>query len=284
MPVQQFIFLNARAAALSAALMAPQALPGFEPPFEPDRTIVIAKPGGSFLGIGVAEIDAERAKALNLKEEYGVEVTRVEDDSPAAQAGLKAADVVLEYNGQRVEGTEQFMRLVRETPPGREVKLTLSRAGAIQHVPVKTGSRKTWMSRYGEMPELPAIAIPQIRTFEMPKTFMSWRSSLLGIETEALDTQLAQYFGVKEGVLVRSVAKASAAERAGFRAGDVILRVDETKVSSPQDLSVAIRASRSKKPLNIQLMRERRELSISLTLDDPSETPHALPRTNVRIR
>src|SRR5271166_6318174 len=78
-----------------------------------NRSVVIRKTGNSYLGIGVAEIDAERAKALNLKEVHGVEVKSVDHDSPAAKAGLKEADVVVEYNGQRIEGTEQFVRLVR---------------------------------------------------------------------------------------------------------------------------------------------------------------------------
>ena len=79
--------------------------------------------GGTYLGVNLAEIDANRAKELKLKEDYGVEITRVEENSPAEKAGVKAGDVVLEYNGQRVEGMEQFGRMVRETPPGREVKL-----------------------------------------------------------------------------------------------------------------------------------------------------------------
>jgi serine protease Do len=57
-----------------------------------------------------------------LKDVHGVEITRLEEDSPASKAGLKIGDVVLEYNGQRVEGTEQFVRLVKETPVGRQVK------------------------------------------------------------------------------------------------------------------------------------------------------------------
>src|SRR5919202_4928263 len=73
--------------------------------------VTVHKSGASYLGIGVAEIDAERAKALNLKEERGVEVKSVDPDSPAAKAGIKEGDVVLENNGQHVEGTEQFIRL-----------------------------------------------------------------------------------------------------------------------------------------------------------------------------
>src|SRR3954454_4231085 len=99
------------------------AFPSPEPQPAPEKTLVTAVlGGGSFLGLGVSEIDSDRAKALNLREERGVEITRVEEDSPASRAGLKIADVVLEYGGQRVEGTEQFVRLVHETPVGREVK------------------------------------------------------------------------------------------------------------------------------------------------------------------
>ncbi len=92
--------------------------------------------------MSLAEIDANRAKELKLKEDYGVEITRVEDGSPAEKAGVKPGDVVLEYNGQRVEGMEQFGRMVRETPPGREVKLTISRDGATQTLTAMLAARK----------------------------------------------------------------------------------------------------------------------------------------------
>ena len=87
---------------------------------------------GSYLGIAVVEINADRAKALHLTEERGIEVTCVDPGSPADKAGLKQGDVVLEYNGERVEGGEQFIRLVRETPPGRAAKLTVWRNNASQ--------------------------------------------------------------------------------------------------------------------------------------------------------
>src|SRR5580704_5453570 len=95
----------------------------------------------SYLGIGVAEIDSERAKALNLKEVHGVEVKSVDHDSPAAKAGLKESDVVLEYNGQRIEGTEQFVRLVHETPIDRQVHLSIWRNGAVESLTAGIGHR-----------------------------------------------------------------------------------------------------------------------------------------------
>src|SRR5262245_53186237 len=173
--------------------------------------VVVRGPGASYLGVGVAEIDAERAKALNLKEERGVEVKKVDEDSPAAKAGLREGDVVLEYNGQRVEGAEQFTRLVRETPAGRQSKLLISRGGATQTVTATIGERAgpvffgddSWFT----MPKIPDFRMP-----DMPRSTMSWQSATLGVESESLGPQLAEFFGVKEGVLVRSVTKGSAAE------------------------------------------------------------------------
>jgi serine protease Do len=225
----------------------------------------------------VQEIDSERAKVLNLREERGVEVTRVEDDSPAAKGGIKTGDVVLEYNGDKVEGVEEFMRMVRETPPGREVKLSITRNGAPQQVAMKTGSRKTWMTtRYGEAG---VIELPEINVPDVPRAFMSWRSSIVGIEAESLDSQLAEYFGVKEGVLVRSVVRGSSAEKAGLRAGDVIVKVDDTRVTSPREISANIRSSRAKKAVPVQVIRDKREVTLQLPMDDASTpTYHAMPK------
>jgi serine protease Do len=211
-----------------------------------------------------------------LGEEHGVEITRVADESPAAKGGLKPGDVVLEYNGQRVEGIEQFMRLVRETPAGRDVKLSVSRNGAGQQVVVRTGSRKAWLS--GKLTdgsiEIPRVEIPEIRMPDVPRAVMSWRSSFLGIEGESLDTQLAEFFGVKEGVLVRSVVKASPAEKAGLRAGDVIVRVDETKVASPREITAAVRSARAKKAVALGVVREKRDLSVTLPVEETGAELH----------
>ena len=76
---------------------------------------------------------------------------------------------------------------------------------------------------------------------DVPRAFMSWRTSVAGIEAESLDSQLAEYFGVKEGVLVRSVVRGSAAEKSGLRAGDVIVKIDYNRVTSPREIPATIR-------------------------------------------
>ena len=238
--------------------------------------------GGSYLGVGVAEVSAERVKALKLKEERGVEITKVDEDSPALKAGLKAGDVVLDYNGQRIEGTEQFVRMVKETPEGRQVRLLISRDGNTQTLTATIAARKG----FGPFASGPGIDEERLRAqldktqmalrnFQMPDTpqvFMGVRSGGLGIEAESITAQLAEYFGVKDGVLVRSVVKDSAAAKAGMKAGDVITKVDDTSVSQPQEITRALRTLRTKKTFPVVVTRNHKDVTLSVTLEEPRTT------------
>jgi serine protease Do len=226
---------------------------------------VLTVMGGSYIGVMVQEIDSERAKVLKLREEAGVEITRVDADSPAEKAGLKTGDAILQYNGQRIEGIEQFSRLVRETPVGREVKLDVVRNGAPQTIIAKLAARRSGNMAFAT----PAMA-PNAWEFkmpDMPRSFMSWQSSMLGIEGESLEGQLAQYFGVKEGVLVRSVVSGSSAEKGGLKAGDVIVRVDDSKVTTPTDVTSRLRSQRGK-AVGIVVMRDRKEVSLTVIIEE----------------
>ncbi len=265
----------------------------------------VAIPGSrSFLGVGVADINAERVKALKLKEERGVEITRVEDDSPAAKAGLKTGDVVLEFNGQRIEGTEQFVRMVRETPEGRQVKLLISRDGSTQTVAATIAERKGGAFFFGEPFDSERFKVQneklkeqmeklqkqlqsnefqrQLRSIpDVPQPNMSWRSGSLGILAESLDDQLAEYFGVKEGVLVRSVNKNSPAEKAGLKAGDVILRIDAKKVTTPREITSAIRDLKDKQTFPVTVSRNHKEMTVSVTVE--ANRSERAPRTPARF-
>ncbi len=90
-----------------------------------------------------------------------------------------------------------------------------------------------------------------------------------GIIGEALgqESQLAEFFGVKEGVLVRSVNKDSAAEKAGMKAGDVITRVDDTAISTPQQISGALRPAKNKNTVSVTVIRNKKEMTLTVTPD-----------------
>src|SRR5579871_6719503 len=120
---------------------APMPVPG-TPPSSAHAGVKIGASGNAYLGVMVQEVDSERAKALKLPEEAGVEITHVTQDSPADKAGMKTGDVILRYNGERLMGMAQFSRLISETPVSSEVKLDIYRNGAPQTVAVKAGIRR----------------------------------------------------------------------------------------------------------------------------------------------
>ncbi|MGC9970438.1 MAG: PDZ domain-containing protein [Bryobacteraceae bacterium] len=259
-----------------------------EIPSPPEVFHIASGKGGSYLGIGVQEVSADRAKELKLSDVHGVEVTKVEDDSPASRSGLKQGDVVLEYQGQRVEGTAQFVRLVRETPAGRQVKLLISRGGANQSLNATVGERKPkhvmiernftmdpkWHEQMEKLQEQLGRMRFQFEMPDLPQPFMSWRSAALGIEAESVSSQLAEFFGVKKGVLVRSVGKDTPAEKAGIKAGDVIVKVDGVEVSTPSEVAKRVRAPEAKKTFPVTVVRNRQEVTLNVTVEDrPSREP-----------
>ena len=239
------------------------------------QTVVIPREkvsSGGYLGIGGLDISPERAKALNLKEERGVEVSSLAPEGPAAKAGLKEGDVVLEFNGQHVEGTTQFQRLVRETPVGRQAKISVWRNGALQTLTATVGENRQQATVLGpndgqwnfSMPEIPAM--PNV---EIPRFNMSAQNPMLGIVGESIgqEDQLAEFFGVQDGVLVRSVRKGSAAEKAGIKAGDVITKVDDSKVTSSMEITRALRNAKSKKTITVTLTRNKHEMPVTVTVE-----------------
>ena len=248
--------------------------------------IQAAYPGGSYLGVGVEELTPERAKALRMSDQRGVEVTRVEDGSPAQKAGLKTGDVMIEYNGQRIEGVDQFVRLVHETPAGRRVKLLVGRDGGMQTLPATVAARQAVAPRIQVSlapMRMPGFDMPEMPLPDIPGFFYSGRTGTIGVQVETLPPQLAEYFGVKTGVLVRTVLENSPASRAGLKAGDVIVRVDDEPVVDIPDLLNALATARAKGSCHIATMREHKEMKVWVALE-PGRGIDVEPSTPVRLR
>lgn len=259
------------AAVLAAAVSAPGAVAQTR-----NRTIIANASGSPYLGIGVKDIDADSAKKFNLKEVRGVEITNVDENSPAAKAGLKDGDVVLEYNAQPIEGGAQLSRMVRETPIGRTAKVGVWRNGSMQTLTATIEEKKGPMVLTGNG----AFAMPDMRgleelrnmrmpDFDIPSFSMTYQSPMLGIMGEPLgkEEQLADFFGVKDGVLVKSVSRNSAAEKAGLKAGDVIVKVDDQSISTTQNITKALRDARSKKTVTVTVVRQKKEVPLTVTVE-----------------
>jgi len=235
----------------------------------------------SYLGVGVREVDAEIAREKNLGEERGVVITSVAEGSPAEKAGLKRGDVVLEYNGQAVQGVEQFIRLVRETPVGRSVTLKVNRDGSVLMINATIGTCES-CTPFGP---LGRFRVPDVQVWsfphDLPSVFTTWRSGMLGIEAEAIESQLAEYFGVQEGVLIRSVKPDSPAAKAGLRAGDVIIKAGDKRVTKPRQVTEAIRSAKGG-PLALTIVRDKREMVVSVTVEEAGPRREGLRYERIR--
>jgi C-terminal processing protease CtpA/Prc len=263
----------------TAILLAGLALPAVpaEQGVQPDTLYrqmpgVFYAAGRSYLGVDIQDVTADRVNALKLKEERGVEITMVDSDAPAGKAGLREHDVILEFNGTAVESEEQLRRLIREVPPGRTVTLAISRDGNPMKINVQLADHSTVekQSRAPRVIPVPRIRIHPPNGMDLPAFQIQTYSSVLGIQTENLTRQLGEYFGVKdgEGVLVRSVEKGSAAEKAGLKAGDVIVRADNEKLTDRTDLSYILRNHRGGGKMTLVVMRDKKEQTIQVTLPD----------------
>jgi serine protease Do len=231
--------------------------------------------GSSYLGVDIADVTTERLGTLKLKEEHGAEVTMVDQDAPAGKAGLRQHDVIVSLNGAAVESAAQLRRMIKETPAGRVISLGISRDGQPQSIKVQLANR----SKSKDWPVIPEIklampAMPAMADFDMPVSVVIAHSSLRsGLMVENITPQLGDFFGVKggSGVLVRSVEKGSRSEKAGFRAGDVIVRVNKESVHDTSDFTRAIRAT-SSGTAAVTVIRDKREQNLTLTLPDKKDS------------
>jgi serine protease Do len=231
----------------------------------------------SYLGVDISDITTERLSALKLKEEKGVEVTMVDQDAPAGKTGIKEHDVILTMNGTSIESGAQLRRMIHEMPPGRVVSFGLSRDGAPLTVKVQLADKHSEFAMHGSHSgdihvNIPDIHIPDI---EMPnfEWVVTTRSERSGLMVENITPQLGEFFGVKNGngVLVRSVEKGSRAEKAGLRAGDVIVKINDQPVHDTSDFTHAVK-SRNSGSVTMGVIREKKEQNINLTLPDRKES------------
>ncbi len=266
------------ALALSFALFSVVSV-GAAPHF--DARILLASP--SYIGVGVMNVSDETARRIGLVDPHGIEISSVAEDSPGEEAGLQRGDIVLTYRGGRVHGYEHFARLVKETPPGRAVELGIVRGGERQTIEVEIGRRDAIES---VRQTLDAVKqhIDAVKSghaafafdLSVPRVRMNVRNRRIGIEMEKLDGQLAEYFGVQRGLLVRAVSEASPAEIAGIRAGDVIVSVDGEQVIEADDFRRAL-ASVHSQPVTLGIFRDRERTSVRLDPRANRETVPARP-------
>lgn len=257
--------------------------------------------GGGYLGVYLEEVTPERTKELGLKEERGAIVMKVVADSPAEKSGLKENDVIVSFNGRRVDSVRELQRLLNETPADRSVQIEVIRAGSRQMLATTLAKRSLQsfkmfgpefddkftkqteeaMKRAEESLKRSEESLKQHKekldalprdfgdfAFVNPGEFAFFGGTRLGISAESLTDQLAEFFGVKDskGVLVAAVEEKSSAAKAGIKAGDVIIAVDNEKIDSVRALVKAL-SGKTEGAVAVKIVRNRAEQTINVTLE-----------------
>ena len=231
-----------------------------------------------YLGVELADIDNEKAPALKLKEPRGALITLIDHDAPAGQIGLKVNDVVIQLNGQNIETADQLRRTLKEIPPGRKVSIEISRDGNIQTLAVELADRQVlghdvWNKiGSGSIVNPPPSSMgllsgggdaPVSGGFHLP--FFGGNLNV-GALVEPLTSQMAAYFGVENGLMVKQVTHKSDAAAAGLKAFDVILKVGSEPVKNLAGWDRALRANQGKQ-VQITILRDKKQQVLTLQVD-----------------
>jgi serine protease Do len=207
-----------------------------------------------WLGVTIQRLTPDLAKAMHVPETDGMPattgalVTDVAENSPAAKAGLKSGDIIVEYNGRKVARSDDLPRVVAETPIGREVPITVLRDG--KRIPVQA-----------------RVARMKDDTEEATQTAgAESNKGALGLSVQSVTPDVARSLGLEqpEGVVVRGVRNDSPAANAGIRPGDVIVAVDRQTVKNVDEMKRALEKHQAGTPTLLLVHRDGGKLYVSV--------------------
>lgn len=230
-----------------------------------------------YLGVLVGDVDNEAVGRLKLKDTHGAMITLIDHDAPAGQAGLRVNDVIVSVDGQNVQSAEQFSQMLREFHAGRKIALGIVRDGAAQNMTIQLVDRKAMeQAVWNKMNNVqndpappPGLAILSGGSGDAAPGF-HWpffgNSLNVGAMVEPLTSQMADYLGVPNGVMVKQVTRKSEAARAGLKVYDVVLKIGPDAVSTTADWDRALRTNRGRVAV-VTILRERRQQTLNMQVD-----------------
>lgn len=250
------------------------------------RSVVLPAPfERSYLGIQTVEISKENFAKFGLSEVRGVGVEKIVENSPAANAGLQDGDVIVKFDGEEIKSVLKLSRLIVEVAPDQTAKVTVLRGGGEREVNVTLGRRELSplqisnfsfetapmfrsLPRIQQLPPMPPLLpIPPMRgSDENIFIFRGDASRQIGVGVTPLTKQLSDYFGVAEnrGVLINNVRENSPADKAGLKAGDVIVEADGKEVKGMSDLMRAV-SDKKEGDLSLTIIREKNRQIVRVT-------------------
>ena len=220
-------------------------------------TLMAGKDSGKgYLGVSIEKMSPGDKEEFGVK--FGVLVTKATKGEAAEKAGIKKYDVIQYFNGEKMRRPGDLMGIVRENKPGSQAKIKLVRDGKEKEFTVTLGELKfkshsfKWKDKDGKK-----------------FLFVSGRA-FLGVHLQDLNKDLAEYFGVKEdgGVLILKVSADTPAEKAGLKAGDVIVKFNDKNISNAGDVTKILADLKKGDKVDIQIIRHKNKKTVKAELDE----------------
>jgi len=238
---------------------------------------VQAKKGeNGWLGVYIQNIDRDLMESEDLPSTDGVLVTEVIDDSPAEKAGLERGDVILMYDGEDVRSVNRLTRMIERTDPGDKKELSILRDGAKDKIIVTIGEEEddpnfSFFDGHGmwvtpDPPDAPdEPRAPRVYNFSLGNV----STSRIGVSLFEMSDQLAEHYGATHGgALINEVMEDSPAEKAGLKAGDVIVEMDGDRVKDVDDVREAIQDKDEGDQVAVTVIRGGKESTIDVEVEE----------------
>lgn len=244
--------LKGEVVGINTAIIAGGSGIGFAIPINMAKDVVMQlKSGGKvvrgWIGVNIQEVTPELAESFGLKETRGALVSSVAPGDPADKAGIKAGDIIVEFNGKLVSELHDLPRIVAATAPGKSIKVVVVRDGVEKKLSIVVAKKK----EFGE--EASGPGSDNGKGDDKDKVDVK---EYFGIRTETMTPELSLKLGIEEGagVVITAVEDASAADEAGLMTGDLIVEVNREAVETLKDFGRLAKKAQ-KKHLSLILIK-----------------------------
>ncbi|MDH5632883.1 MAG: DegQ family serine endoprotease [Gammaproteobacteria bacterium] len=190
-----------------------------------------------WLGVSIQNVNKDIAEQFDLKEASGALISEIMKDGPAAEAGMEAGDVIVSFDGQKVDDSTGLRNIVARTEVGKRVEVIVIRDGKRKTLKVKTGKQPKDMGR---------------DPVEQDEESAENGAEATGFRVKTLTPEIAEELGIdtsEKGVVVTAVEPGSAAQQAGLRRGDVIVSLNRKRISNATDFNRVAGKLKDKKML-----------------------------------
>ena len=236
------------------------------------------KKSNAWLGVYTQSVDRDISDAFELDIDYGAIVNEVLGDSPADEAGIKDGDVIISFDGQKVWDQDDLLDFIEEKKAGASVALELIRDGKSVTVNVELGNRPRSRGLFSRSPRAPKANSRNYVFFDRGHDnnhkYRKHKNGYVGVSLTPLSDQLADYFGAKSdvGVLITEVSDDSPAEKAGLKAGDVIIAIGKEEISDYSDVKEIVGESDKGDKLTFTILRNKRQQKIEVEVSESEES------------